>query len=87
MARPDTKPVDGARVVVNPSPERGMRSSLLLGLAAAGGEAVAVLLVDTPGIEADAVATVVSHWRAESTASESGFTGEAIGTDAGVEPV
>ena len=42
-----------------------MRSSLVLGLAAARGDASAVLLVDTPGIEADAIATVVSRWRAE----------------------
>lgn len=65
VVRADTARVDGARVVVNPSPERGMRSSLLLGLAAASGEAVAVLLVDTPGIGTDAIATVVRRWRAE----------------------
>ncbi len=65
VVRADAAPVGQARAVVNPDPERGMRSSLVLGLAAAGGDAAAVLLVDTPGIEADAIATVVTRWRAE----------------------
>lgn len=56
------------QVVVNPDPDRGMRSSLALGVAAATDagtppEALAVLLVDTPGIGADAVRAVVSRWR------------------------
>jgi CTP:molybdopterin cytidylyltransferase MocA len=63
VVRADAAPVDGARAVVNPRPERGMRSSLVFGLAAADSEGVAVLLVDTPGIEAGAIATVLSHWR------------------------
>jgi CTP:molybdopterin cytidylyltransferase MocA len=47
--------VDGAVVVVNSDPDRGMGSSLQLGLAAASGDRAAILLVDTPGITADAV--------------------------------
>jgi len=60
--------VSEAQVIVNPDPDRGMRSSLALGVAAvAEGDpppaALAVLLVDTPGIGADAVRAVVSRWR------------------------
>ena len=56
--------VPGAVAVVNPDPERGMRSSLELAIAAAGDvDAVAVLLVDVPGVSADAVRTVLAAWR------------------------
>jgi CTP:molybdopterin cytidylyltransferase MocA len=58
--------VDGARVVVNDEPERGLRSSLLLGVAAATGldaAAVAVVLVDTPGITAEGSRAVLDAWR------------------------
>jgi molybdenum cofactor cytidylyltransferase/nicotine blue oxidoreductase len=56
------------QVVVNPDPDRGMRSSLALGVAAATAEgmppaALAVLLVDMPGIGPTAVRTVVARWR------------------------
>jgi CTP:molybdopterin cytidylyltransferase MocA len=55
--------VAGARVVVNPDPERGMRSSLELAVeAGADGDAIAVLLVDMPGVGAEAVRTVVRGW-------------------------
>jgi CTP:molybdopterin cytidylyltransferase MocA len=47
--------VEGAVVVVNSDPDRGMGSSLRLGLAAASGERAAIVLVDTPGITAEAV--------------------------------
>ncbi|OHV21183.1 molybdenum cofactor biosynthesis protein [Parafrankia soli] len=69
----DGTAVPGADVVVNPDPGRGQRSSLTLaldrarGLAptadTAGVNAVAVLLVDTPGIGADAVRAVLAAWR------------------------
>lgn len=56
--------VDGARVVVNPDPSRGMRSSLELAVdAAAEADALAVLLVDTPGVGAGAAGAVVGAWR------------------------
>jgi CTP:molybdopterin cytidylyltransferase MocA len=59
--------VPEAQVVVNPDPARGMRSSLELGVSAATEgtppAALAVLLVDTPGIGPDAVRAVVSRWR------------------------
>jgi molybdenum cofactor cytidylyltransferase/nicotine blue oxidoreductase len=60
--------VPGVQLVVNPDPDRGMRSSLELGVAAAAElppcpAALAVLLVDTPGIGADDVQAVVSRWQ------------------------
>jgi molybdenum cofactor cytidylyltransferase/nicotine blue oxidoreductase len=61
--------VPGARVAVNADPDRGMRSSLELALAAlADGsqpvpDAIAVLLVDLPGIGVDAVRAVCAAWR------------------------
>jgi len=56
--------VPGAVAVVNPDPERGQRSSLALAVAAAGEvDALAVLLVDTPGVGEAAVAAVVAAWR------------------------
>ena len=54
VVRADTQ-VDGAVVVVNSDPDRGMGSSLRLGLAAASGDRAAIVLVDTPGVTADAV--------------------------------
>ncbi|HET6847776.1 MAG TPA: NTP transferase domain-containing protein [Gaiellales bacterium] len=58
--------VDGAVAVVNPDPQRGMRSSLALATGAAeaaGVDALAVVLVDVPGIGAAAVHAVVEAWR------------------------
>lgn len=56
--------VDGARCVVNPAPERGMRSSLALAVDAAGdADALAVLLVDMPGVTSGAVRAVIEAWR------------------------
>ncbi|MBE7187221.1 MAG: NTP transferase domain-containing protein [Jatrophihabitans endophyticus] len=56
--------VAGARPVVNPDPERGQRSSLALAVDAAGdADALAVVLVDTPGIGPDAIAAVTAAWR------------------------
>ena len=57
--------VPGARVVVNTDPERGMRSSLALAVDALGegnSDALAVLLVDMPGVGAAAVRSVVAGW-------------------------
>lgn len=55
--------VAGAIAVVNPDPDRGMRSSLDLAVAAAGdASALAVLLVDHPGISADAISAVATAW-------------------------
>jgi molybdenum cofactor cytidylyltransferase/nicotine blue oxidoreductase len=50
--------------VVNPDPDRGMRSSLALAVDAAdGAAALAVLLVDTPGVSAPVVRAVTAAWR------------------------
>jgi CTP:molybdopterin cytidylyltransferase MocA len=61
--------VDGAGAVVNPAPERGLRSSLALAVdaiepvdGAPAVDALAVLLVDVPGIGPDAVARVCAAW-------------------------
>jgi molybdenum cofactor cytidylyltransferase/nicotine blue oxidoreductase len=52
--------------IVNPRPERGMRSSLDLAVANVEptADALAVVLVDVPGVGADAVRTVCESWRA-----------------------
>jgi CTP:molybdopterin cytidylyltransferase MocA len=56
--------VPGARAVVNPDPDRGQRSSLALAVEAAGdADILAVLLVDVPGISAEAIRTVAHAWR------------------------
>jgi molybdenum cofactor cytidylyltransferase/nicotine blue oxidoreductase len=53
----------GARIVVNPDPERGQRSSLELALVAAGDvDALAVLLVDTPEVTAAGLRAVATAW-------------------------
>lgn len=54
--------VPGARVVVNPDWSQGMASSLRIGLASLPGDvdAVAVLLVDQPGVTAEVLRRVVS---------------------------
>ncbi len=63
VVRPDVA-VSGARRVVNPDPARGMRSSLDLAIeAAAGAEALAVVLVDTPGLTAASVRSVIAAWQ------------------------
>ena len=63
VVRPGVE-VPDAVVIVNEHPDRGMRSSLEHAVAAADGrDALAVLLVDTPGVSVDAVAAVVAAWR------------------------
>lgn len=54
--------VPGARVLVNNDPERGMRSSLALAVDAADGDALAVLLVDLPGVSAASIRAAVTAW-------------------------
>jgi CTP:molybdopterin cytidylyltransferase MocA len=59
--------VEGARRVVNPDPDRGMASSLVLGLSAAvvsEADCVVVMLVDQPGITAASIAAVLAPTRA-----------------------
>jgi CTP:molybdopterin cytidylyltransferase MocA len=56
--------VADAVAVVNPDPARGMRSSLALAVDAAdGADALAVLVVDVPGVGAGAARSVVTAWR------------------------
>jgi CTP:molybdopterin cytidylyltransferase MocA len=62
VVREGTEVVEGV-AVANPDPDRGMRSSLALAVAAAGeADAVAVLLVDNPGISSPAIAAVARAW-------------------------
>lgn len=62
VVRPGTT-VAPARVVVNHDPDRGMRSSLALAVAAAADDRpLAVLLVDAPGVGAPAIAAVIAAW-------------------------
>jgi molybdenum cofactor cytidylyltransferase/nicotine blue oxidoreductase len=58
-------PVSGAQRIVNPQPARGMRSSLDLAVTAAehaGLDALAVVLVDLPGLTVGDVAAVSQAW-------------------------
>jgi molybdenum cofactor cytidylyltransferase len=52
----------GAAPLVNPSPERGLSSSLRLALAALHAEAALVVLADQPLIRLDVVAVLVAAW-------------------------
>jgi molybdenum cofactor cytidylyltransferase/nicotine blue oxidoreductase len=64
VIRPGGAAPAGAVPVLNSRPERGMRSSLELAVAAAGElEALAVVPVDTPGVTAAAVRATVATWR------------------------
>jgi molybdenum cofactor cytidylyltransferase/nicotine blue oxidoreductase len=84
VGRPGLEVV-GARVVHNPDPERGMRSSLQLAVdatdppdsaaAPATPLALAVMLVDTPGVGADAVAAVVAQWRRHGRIAVASYAG------------
>lgn len=54
----------GVTTLENPQAHTGMRSSLERALAVAdSNDALAVTLVDTPGVGAAAIAAVVGHWR------------------------
>jgi CTP:molybdopterin cytidylyltransferase MocA len=65
----------GVTTVVNPEPDRGMGSSLRLGLAAGTGQIAVVLLVDTPGIGADAIGAVLDAVRAGAPVAIAEFAG------------
>jgi CTP:molybdopterin cytidylyltransferase MocA len=55
--------VVGAQAVVNPDPDRGMRSSLALAVEAGGdADGLVVILVDAPGVGADALRAVIAAW-------------------------
>ena len=63
VVRDGTDRVVGATTVVNPDPSRGQRSSLELAVAAGeSADALAVVLVDVPGVGAVAVRTVIDAW-------------------------
>ncbi|MEV7844829.1 nucleotidyltransferase family protein [Streptomyces cyaneofuscatus] len=69
----------GSAVTVNPGWEEGMGSSLRLGLAAlsgTGADAALVLLVDQPGIGAEAVARVRVAYRSRMSLVAAAYDGE-----------
>ncbi|MFE3485879.1 MULTISPECIES: NTP transferase domain-containing protein [Streptomyces] len=69
----------GCTVTVNPDWEEGMGSSLRLGLAALGAgdtDAALVLLVDQPGIGAEAVARVRLAYRSRASLAAASYGGE-----------
>ncbi|MEU4178032.1 nucleotidyltransferase family protein [Streptomyces sp. NPDC026589] len=69
----------GCAVTVNPDWEEGMGSSLRLGLAALGAtdaDAALVLLVDQPGIGAEAVARVRLAYRSRASLAAASYGGE-----------
>ncbi len=71
--------LSGCAVTVNPAWEEGMGSSLRGGLAALAGtdaDAALVLLVDQPGIGAEAVARVRSAYRSRATLAAGAYGGE-----------
>ncbi|MFE4453580.1 NTP transferase domain-containing protein [Streptomyces sp. NPDC056796] len=71
--------LSGCAVAVNPSWEEGMGSSLRAGLASlagSGADAALVLLVDQPGIGAEAVARVRSAYRSPATLAAASYGGE-----------
>jgi CTP:molybdopterin cytidylyltransferase MocA len=56
--------VANATVLINPRPQDGLRSSLAIAIeAASNSDAIAVYLVDQPGIGAPAVSAVTAAWR------------------------
>lgn len=60
-----------AEELVNPEPERGLRSSLEVGVDEAvrrGAEAVCVVLVDMPGLTSEGVRATVGGWRGDRVA-------------------
>ncbi|MET8346207.1 nucleotidyltransferase family protein [Streptomyces microflavus] len=69
----------GSAVTVNPGWEEGMGSSLRLGLAAlagTGADAALVMLVDQPGIGAEAVARVRVAYRSRTSLVAASYDGE-----------
>ncbi|MFC9410041.1 NTP transferase domain-containing protein [[Kitasatospora] papulosa] len=71
--------LSACEVTVNPSWEEGMGSSLRAGLASLSGsdaDAALVLLVDQPGIGAEAVARVRSAYRSRSSLAAAAYDGE-----------
>ncbi|WP_069169539.1 nucleotidyltransferase family protein [Streptomyces griseus] len=76
LARADLR---GCVVGVNPAWETGLGSSLRAGigaLAGSGADAALVLLVDQPGIGAEAVARVRSAYRSRTTLAAAAYAGE-----------
>jgi CTP:molybdopterin cytidylyltransferase MocA len=70
--------LSGVTTVVNPDPDRGMGSSLRLGLAACTGQIAVVMLVDTPGIGSDAVRAVLEAVQGGAPVAIADFAGRRV---------
>jgi CTP:molybdopterin cytidylyltransferase MocA len=68
----------GVTTVVNPDPDRGMGSSLQLGLAACTGDVAVVMLVDTPGVGVAAVRAVTDAVIAGAPVAIADFGGQRV---------
>jgi nicotine blue oxidoreductase len=55
--------VEAEGAVVNPAPERGLRSSLQLAVDAATHDPLVVVLADMPGVDAASIRQVLDGWR------------------------
>ena len=77
VVRPGVE-VRGAISVVNQEPDRGMGSSLRLGLGVASGDRAAIVLVDTPGLAADAVRRVAGVTAPVAVATYAGRRGHPV---------
>lgn len=73
-----SEPIAGVTTIVNPEPDRGMGSSLRLGLAACTGEIAVIMLVDTPGIGPDAIDAVVARVQNDATVAIASFAGRQV---------
>ena len=77
VVRPGTR-ADGATLVVNPQPERGLGSSLRIGLDTTSGDVAVIMLVDTPGVGAGAVRRVLAAGAPVAVATYAGRRGHPV---------
>jgi CTP:molybdopterin cytidylyltransferase MocA len=77
VVRPGTR-ADDATVVENPKPERGVGSSLRIGLNAATGDVAVIMLVDTPGIGPAAVRQLLAEGAPVAVATYAGRRGHPV---------
>jgi CTP:molybdopterin cytidylyltransferase MocA len=77
VVRPGTR-ADDANVVQNPEPERGLGSSLRIGLGTATGDVAVIMLVDTPGVGAAAVRQLLAAAAPVAVATYDGRRGHPV---------
>jgi CTP:molybdopterin cytidylyltransferase MocA len=74
----EPEPIGDVVSVVNPDPDRGMGSSLRLGLGVCTGSIAVVMLVDTPGVGADAVRRVCDAVQAGAKVAIASYKGHNV---------